>query len=121
MTSIKVGSPTLLTPVARIAGSPRIRCAEAAARSRSHWIHRLIIDGFSVRVREPGQKSVAEALSQSHLPAVIVRVSSRVDVGDRAELLIGPQFCGQRGLFDTTCKVAGSIQREIALSSRRID
>lgn len=58
MTPIKIRTGALLAPIARIARSPRVRCAKAAAGTRSDGINRLIIDGLSKRVRQTKQQPV---------------------------------------------------------------
>src|SRR5262249_51645477 len=116
MAPVKVRTAALLTPVACIARSARVRRAEAAAGCRSDRIYRLIVDRFSKRIRKPRLQSIAEALSQCGLATVIIRISSCIDIRDRCELLIGPNLCRQCGLLDAPHKVAGSIECEIALS-----
>src|SRR5262245_13562705 len=117
---IEVRPATLLPPVADIDRGTRGGSGECASRGRSNGIDRLIVNGLSIRVGKAGLQAVAEPLSHRCLTAVIVRVSSRINIRDRCELLICPDLRCQRALFDTTCKVARGVLIEIGLRCRAI-
>src|SRR5262245_60489359 len=112
---IEVRPAALLPPVADIDRGTRSGSGECASRGRSDGIDRLIVNGLSICVGKTGLQAVTEALSQGCLTAVIVRVSSRIDIRDRCELLIRPDLRCQRALFDTTCKITRSILSEVGL------
>src|SRR5437016_548962 len=52
---------------------------------------------------------------------MVVRVAARIQVVDRAELLIGTQVESESGLFDAAGEVARAILREIGLGGGGID
>src|SRR5262249_50031090 len=117
---IKVGPAALLPPVADIDRGTRGGSGECASRGRSDGIDRLIVNGLPIRVGKAGLQAVTEALPQRCLTAVIVGVSSGINIRDRCKLLIGPEL-GCRGvLLDTTCKVACGILLDIGLRCRVI-